>query len=240
MPHDLPPYAVRESTRARHVRLTVSARDGLVVVVPRRFPASRIPAIVATRRVWAERALARVAERREAFLAGAGELPQRVELPGIGESWEVVYRPSEGEGVRASVSQGTTLTLSGAVDDIAACHAALCRFVHRRASNAFGPALEALSAECGLPFARLSVRNQRSRWGSCSAVGSISLNASLAFLPPRLTRHVMLHELAHTRRLDHSATFHAILKSLEPDAPRLARELREGWRHVPVWASSDG
>lgn len=236
MPLELPPYTVRESARARRVRLTVSARDGLVVVVPRRFPRSRVPAIVASRRLWAERALGCVAERREALLAGRDVLPERLALPGIGEVWEVAYRRVHGAAVRATTAGGT-LTLSGAVADTAACRAALRRFVHRRAVLSLGGALAALAAAEALPFARLTVRNQRSRWGSCSARGTISLNAALVFLPPRLARHVMLHELVHTRRLDHSPQFHAFLTEREPDAPRLARELREAWRHVPAWAT---
>lgn len=231
----LPAYTVRESDRARRVRLTVTARDGLVVVVPRRFPHSRVPTIVAARHEWVLTALERVRERREALEAGRDTLPERIELPGLGESWAVAYRPSARPGVRSQTSRGV-LTLSGATDDLQAVRAALLRFCRRRAAEVLPRLLADLAREQRLHHGRVTVRRQRSRWGSCSAGGSISLNASLGFLPPRLVRYVLLHELVHTRRLDHSPAFHALLAEREPEARALARELREAWRHVPAWA----
>lgn len=232
---ELPPYTVRESPRARGVRLTVSARDGLVVVVPARYPAQRIPAIVAGRRRWIERALLRVNERRAAMLGGREQLPSRIEMPGIAESWAAEYAPTASATVRARAVRGV-VRLSGAVADGDACRAALRRFCRARAAEALPSMLKILSAEEGLAFTAVCVRSQRTRWGSCSGRGSISLNHQLAFLPPRLVRHVMLHELVHTMRLDHSARFHALLAERETDAAHLARELHQAWRHVPGWA----
>lgn len=231
----LPPYAVRESVRARNVRLVVTARDGLVVVVPKRFPRRRIPLIVAGKREWIDRALERVREQRERLEAQRGTLPKRVELPGIGETWTVEYRPTLGVSVRA-VGRGGVVHLTGAVADVDAAHAALRRFCRARASAALPPMLAALASEQRLTFAEVKVRGQKTRWGSCSARGNINLNWTLSFLPPELVRHVLLHELVHTLRLDHSPHFHALLAEREPDASRLSRELRGAWRHVPAWA----
>jgi predicted metal-dependent hydrolase len=232
---ELPPYTVRVSQRARHCRLSVSARDGLVVVVPRRFAQRRIPQIVEARRDWIERALERVREHREALLAGAGELPDAVDLPGIGERWEVEYRRTSAEGVRAT-RRGSVVRVSGNVGDGEACREALARFCRSRASERLPELLRTISAEQALPFATVKVRAQRTRWGSCSARGGINLNWTLAFLPPRLVRHVMLHELVHTLRLDHSPRFRALLAEREPEAAVHAAELKAAWRHVPGWA----
>lgn len=235
---ELPAYTVRESARARRVRLTVSARDGLVVVVPLRYPSAGIPGIVAGHRRWIERALARMSERRDAVVEGRAELPGRIEMQGIAESWAVEYAPTAANGVRARETGGA-VRMTGAVDDADACRAALQRFCRSRAEAHLPKMLRALSAEEDLPFAAVTVRAQRTRWGSCSARGNVSLNQQLVFLPPRLVRHVMLHELVHTLRLDHSPRFHHLLARREPDASKLARELRQAWRHVPGWALED-
>ena len=84
-------------------------------------------------------------------------------------------------------------------------------------------------------FARVAVRGQRSVWGSCSSRGTVSLNWKLLFLRPALVDYVLVHELAHTRHLDHSSAFWRLLVSLEPSARALDAELRSAGRFVPHW-----
>ncbi len=83
---------------------------------------------------------------------------------------------------------------------------------------------------------RVSIRQQRTRWGSCSRGNSISLNAKLLFLPPELVEYVLLHELCHTRAMDHSARFWAIVAEHDPGFERHRRALKDAGRFVPPWA----
>jgi len=218
------------------VRLTVSRDGAVVVVVPRRFSVRRVPAIVASRSEWIELARARALERRAILAHAHGEgLPGVVSLPATGESFRVVYRQTTATSVTARVSGGALLTLSGAVGDQEACSAALRRWLLRHARERLAPTLKDLSITRDLPHTTVRFRWQRTRWGSCSARGGISLNAKLLFLPPHLVRYVMLHELCHTRVMDHSARFWALLGEHDPSWSRHRRELRESWLHVPQW-----
>ncbi|MFH1651207.1 MAG: YgjP-like metallopeptidase domain-containing protein [Chloroflexota bacterium] len=72
--------------------------------------------------------------------------------------------------------------------------------------------LSRLAAEHGFTFNRVSIRRQRTRWGSCSRSGNISLNIKLTLLPEDLVDYVLLHELVHTRIPDHSKRFWAELE----------------------------
>ena len=65
---------------------------------------------------------------------------------------------------------------------------------------------------------RFSFRSQRSRWGSCSTRGTISLNYACAGLPDPLLEYIIAHELCHLARMDHSAVFHRLLNTVLPDA----------------------
>ncbi len=114
----------------------------------------------------------------------------------------------------------------------------LREWVRKEARAYLGPRLDALAALHGLAHAGCSVRFQRTRWGSCSARGSISLNGCLLFLPENLTRYILLHELCHTRELNHSAAYWRLLFALEPDALALDRRMRSAWKYVPPWALS--
>lgn len=76
-----------------------------------------------------------------------------------------------------------------------------------RAATELPPALLALAAQHGITVTRVSIRNQRSRWGACSARGAITLNWRLVLVPDFVREYVMLHELMHRRELNHSRRF---------------------------------
>jgi predicted metal-dependent hydrolase len=238
-PRDLTPeYTVRVSARARRVRLVVTPEDGLVVVVPRGFPARRIAAVVREHAPWIERTMERTFERRAKLAALAGApVPGEIDMPGIAVHWRVELQPTAAAGVRATV-RGQTLTLTGDLADTAACYDALRRAVARVARERLPLMLGSAEAETGWSATKVRVRRQRSRWGSCTADGHLSLNGSLVFLPQHLVRYVMVHELAHTRRMDHSPAFWALVEAHETAWKDRRRELREAWRHVPAWAAS--
>jgi predicted metal-dependent hydrolase len=96
--------------------------------------------------------------------------------------------------------------------------------------------LEQLAREHGFSFASMQVRFQKSRWGSCSSKGRISLNVCLIFLPELLVRYILLHELCHTRQMNHSAAFWKLVLTADPDALSKNRAMREAWKYVPGWA----
>src|SRR5882757_4940030 len=91
------------------------------------------------------------------------------------------------------------------------------------------------AADLKYSVSRVSIRCQRTRWGSCSTRGTVSLNCSLVFLRPDVVRYLFIHELAHTKHMNHSASFWRLVEKLEPDYRRLDRELWAGWRTVPAW-----
>lgn len=231
----LPPYSVRRSARARRVRLVVNARDGLVVVVPQRWRGD-IDSIVAEKAAWAEAALARVADARALHVAGPDALlPDAVELRAFDEGWPVEYRATDASGCRAHLDAGV-LAVVGDIDDAGACLGALDRWLDRVARERLLPLLADVSADAGLPYASARVRRVRSRWGSCSARKTISLNRNLVFLPPHLVRTLMLHELVHTLVMDHSARFWGTLATYDPEALENRAQMREAGRFVPPWA----
>ena len=229
-------YTLRVSPRAKHVRITVTRDAEVVVTVPKRFAARRVPAIVEARRQWVLQAIERATARAEAVRAEHGDgLPTTLELRATGETLAIEYRASAASVVTARESAGR-LRLSGAVHDEAACEAALRRWLTRRAHAVLGPMVSELAAEHGFSVARVRIGLQRSRWGSCSPRGTVSLNAKLLFLGPELVRYVILHELCHTRAMDHSARFWAIMAEHEPAFERHRRSLRGVERLVPPWA----
>lgn len=117
-----------------------------------------------------------------------------------------------------------TLALPSAGRDLAAVRA-----VRRAAEDGLASAVARLGRSTGVSFTSVTVRNQTTRWGSCSSSGSLSLNWRLVLLPPKLHDHVILHELAHRRHMDHSDRFWGQLAAWDPDWKKHDRELTRRW-----------
>jgi predicted metal-dependent hydrolase len=75
-----------------------------------------------------------------------------------------------------------------------------------------------LAQRVGVTVGTVRIRNQRSRWGSCTSEGNLSLNWRVILLPPPLHDHIILHELAHLAHMDHSAAFYRQLQQYDPEA----------------------
>ena len=95
------------------------------------------------------------------------------------------------------------------------------------------------SAETGLTVKRVAVRNQRSRWGSYSSRGTLSLNWRLLLMTPDMVDYVILHELAHSQHLNHSAAFWQVLDGICPGARARDRAFdQRAAELLPAWAKA--
>lgn len=107
------------------------------------------------------------------------------------------------------------------------------RAFRQRARRELPPLLHALAARVGLTVARVSIRNQRTRWGSCGRDGHITLNWRLLLMPEWVRDYVLVHELMHLRRLDHSPAYWKLVAAECPgyrDARQWLREHGPGLR----------
>jgi len=86
--------------------------------------------------------------------------------------------------------------------------------------------LKQLAKNNGFSYNRVFIRNQKTRWGSCSSKNNISLNVKLVRLPDELIDYVILHELVHTRKKDHSKAFWAEMDKLVGNVKKMASRLR--------------
>jgi hypothetical protein len=87
--------------------------------------------------------------------------------------------------------------------------------------------LKELSEEFGFEYRRIFIRNQKSRWGSCSEANNINLNINLARLEPELRDYVILHELVHTKVKSHGKRFWLMMEKRMPGAKQLDKELKK-------------
>jgi predicted metal-dependent hydrolase len=158
-----------------------------------------------------------------------------VTLPAIRRKYRISYRPLKDATSVRFRSHGDLLVLSGKTADEKLCVAALKRWLAGLARKEFEPWLADLSSLTGNPFKRLQVRGQKTCWGSHSSTGTISINYCLLFLEPPLVRYLMIHELSHSRHMNHSRRFWQAVGRHEPDYRRLDRALGDAWPQIPAW-----
>jgi predicted metal-dependent hydrolase len=113
--------------------------------------------------------------------------------------------------------------------------AAIDRWYRREARERIGEVTAAESERLGLYPSKLSIRDQKTRWGSCSTSGTLSFNWRLVIGPGHALRYVVVHELVHLRHHDHSAAFWSSLGEALPDWKRSAAWLRANERLITAY-----
>lgn len=187
--------------RARRYVLRVTDEADVVVTMPRWGS-------IAEARAFAEQHLNWIARER---LRRVAESTSRHWTPGS-EIW------LRGERVAIALDGGVVRAgdISARAGDGAGLKDALRRAMRDRASRELPIRLRELAAEADLRVARITIRDQRSRWGSCSTRGAIALNWRLILMPPPVRDYVLWHELMHLRRADHSPSFWKLVERVCP------------------------
>lgn len=88
--------------------------------------------------------------------------------------------------------------------------------------------VESINKIYNFSFKKISIKNQKIRWGSCSKKGNLNFNYKIIFLPERLAEYIIAHELCHLREFNHSRNFWNLLSAAVPEYRECRRELRKG------------
>jgi predicted metal-dependent hydrolase len=228
-------WSVRESARARRLTVRVFHTGRVEVVVPSRTSPRAVEKFLERHRGWIER---KRDEARQRAVPPAPFPPPRIDLAACNESWLVHLSPGGGRPDLRGVGP-RMLALTGDISSGLSVRQLLRRWLTDRAREVLTPMLDECAREFGFSYERLLVRRQRTRWGSCSNRGTISLNCCLLFQRPAVVRYLLIHELVHTLHMNHSRRFWQRVARHCPEYQDLDRELLDGWRRVPSWVFGD-
>lgn len=228
------PYQLKVSAKARQVYLRVEPGRGLQVTIPKRYSKRSIPDVIESQREWITAALIDLDEKTPAIYRQWP--PPQLQLRACQSMVSVRYtntpNADSGSVVWESSNQLHVVADTNNKPLVAQCIASAMK---PRARKILGPWLERCAAHSGLRYKRMVIRGQRTVWGSYSSSGTLSLNYKLLFINADIVDYVLLHELAHTRHLDHSEAFWRFLDGLKPNARQYDLQLKEAGTQVPPW-----
>jgi predicted metal-dependent hydrolase len=215
-PAAVPPVDFVRERRARRYILRIQRDGSLRVTIPRGGSRREAEAFLAKHRQWAERERQRVAAAHAPAEWYAGDV---IPLDGVPVVLRVERR-----------AHGTVLCLGGVEvpvpDPGGNIRPEAERALRRIAVRDLVPRLHELARRHDLAVSRVTVRNQQSRWGSCSRAGAIALNFRLVQAPPAVRDYVLLHELMHIRQPNHSRRFWRLVEEACPEFREAERWLR--------------
>lgn len=221
-------WRVRTSGRARNISIQVFANGGVEVVVPKRARAPDIAAFVTEHRDWIDRTRDKLNSDPARFVA----VPESIPLPLLGRELLVEFTESQRS---ASRERSGRLRISAPRQHAEDCWPVLKRWLLATARANLPDRVAARARMIGVEPQRLQFRLQRTRWGSCSARGTVSLNAALLLLPAVQADYVIVHELCHLRHLNHSKRFWKLVERHVPGCRELDRALDRAWADAPGW-----
>jgi predicted metal-dependent hydrolase len=207
-----PPIEVRikRNARAKRFTLRLSRTDGkATLTLPTRASLREAEGFATRQEGWLRAQISKLPERAD--LVDGGRLMFR------GESLEIAATTS-----RSIRVEGDKILVGGKHSG-----ARLQAFVKTEARNALYPAVEKYAAQINHPFNRITLRDTRSRWGSCSAEGNLMFSWRLVMAPPIVLDYVAAHEVAHLAEMNHSTAFWDVVHTLMPDYQNHRNWLRE-------------
>ncbi len=199
---------VKRSGTANRMSLRLDPLGGVVVVLPVGVPLAEAERFARRQRDWVA--------GRLAALPGRVPLVPGTPVPLLGIPHAIRHAPEARRGVWA---EDGMLHVSGLAEHVGR---RVTDFLKAEARRQLSPRCQAMAASIGARMGRLSVRDTRSRWGSCTARGDLAFSWRLVMAPDWVLSYVVAHEVAHLAELNHGPRFWACVEGLagDPEPPR--------------------
>ena len=223
------PYLFKRVPRRRRVHILVGDDGTIEVRAPWRFSLPKAREVLRGNAQWVVQTLSAAQER----IARRPRLVTGARLPLLDESLRLEVRPEAQIDLfdaarprrgRAERRGGVLRVSTGSLGDDE-LRASIERWYRREAATHFAARAEHYSTRLDVRPSRVIVRGQRSRWGSCSGRGTVSLNWRLMMVPGALADYVVVHELCHLQHMNHSPSFWAMVSGIFPDYADRRRRL---------------
>lgn len=206
------PYSLVRRARQKHIRLRITREGSLTVSAPLSASAERIAEVLQTKGTWILKHLEAAKQRLE------DHDPLETVLF-LGERFDVIRKRDE-RFVRGSVRadpRRRNVTVRAPHPSADEVRRLLAMWLRREAKKRLSQRLEELARHMSVATCRLYLRNQRTRWGSSSSLGTISINWRIIMAPAEVQDYLLIHELCHQKHRNHTQRFWREVEHWCPD-----------------------
>lgn len=220
------PYQVRHSKRARRCRLEVTPEDGLTVILPRGIARSHIPEVLREEAAWVLKQIDRIAALPPP--AVPKELQDGSEIIFRGEPRALRLRPPLPDSRYSRVRpNGKDICIDLQPEHEPHLRAVLTAWMRNQAKWIIRAEVHDLAEAHGFEYNRVYVKDQKTKWGSCSSRRNLSFSWRLVMAPPGVLTYLVAHELAHLKEFRHTEAFWQFLAEIYPGYEQEKRWLEE-------------
>ncbi|GAB6158391.1 SprT family zinc-dependent metalloprotease [Desulfotomaculum varum] len=209
----LVPYRLKRSSRAGRVYLKIRPEEGLEVVVPARYPLAHLPSLIKSRQTWILQKLALMSQR--AGQMKANRLAERQEVRLLGQYYRLVTVFQEGPPAVELVGDKIIVMLPQNLQD--KLTQVLENWLRQQARVIIMERVELAVKKMNITYNQVFIKDQKTRWGSCSNRGNLNFNYRLVMAPLPVIDYIVVHELAHLVEMNHSKKFWALVENVCPD-----------------------
>ncbi len=217
-------YTLKQSPRIRYVRFEIRPLTGLSVVIPKSFDKRQIPGLLKDRKSWILDRLTRCSQPKLSIAVKNGGT-----IPYLGQDLRLVLLKTPGSPSIRLVQNRLVANTNSSDGNVV--HLLECWY-RLRAEDVIKQKAEMLRSRLGVSYNRVTIRGQRTRWGSCSQRGNLSFNWKLVMLPEPVIDYVIIHELSHLKEMNHSRRFLDYVARYGPDWYERKRWLKKHEMHL--------
>ncbi len=215
-------YLIKQSPRARYVRLEVKPQAGLIIIVPRFYHLAHLSGLLREKSKWILTKLARYA--RLNLVSPRKKLKDGDTILYLGQDLHVCIQQNRERNSVKLKQPELIVSIKSAETEL---NPLLEGWYRKQAEKMIKERAEELCLELAVTYCRISIRKARTRWGSCSPKGNLNFNWKLMMAPEPVINYVIIHELAHLKEMNHSKRFWQLVAQHCPQYQEHRRWLKE-------------
>ena len=207
-------YEIRYSKKAKHIRLQISHEGKLELIIPVRVKNFNAESFLAEKRNWIEKHLSRFNQRKQRFFY----LGKEIELE---KQYDLFCKNYSARLI------DNKLIFSCPGDDKISLEQLYKAWIKEKADNYIVNRAKALCEMYGFSYNKISIKNQKTRWGSCSTKKTLSFNSKLMYFNDKVIDYVVIHEMCHLKEMNHSNKFWKLVAEIMPEYKKYKAQLKQ-------------